>query len=201
MEIDYARGKVNTHGGPQSKLRRVAITGTIGSGKSTVLKIIQDSGRTVISADIVAASVMKDPSIRDQVANEFALNPDWTNSDLSELVFSKPEMRVRLNALIHPVIREQMLQSSAPYCEVPLLFESAAESHYDEVWAVVCDETEILRRLIARYGSQAEAERRIASQLPQPVKATLADRIIRTDRPFQHVESNTLQLVRDFESN
>ena len=115
---------------------RVGLTGGIGSGKSTVLALFRDLGVPIISADDVARKLSTRGSPEfEKILEEFSdtvLGPDGeiNRGKLGSIVFDDEEKRARLEAILHPGIRKEMLRfadkSSAPYCilEIPLLIET-----------------------------------------------------------------------------
>lgn len=176
-------------------MKIIGLTGGIASGKSTVSRILKDLGGIIIDADETAHSVIEPhkPAWKDIVENfgQEILNPDMTiNRDrLGEIVFLDPEQLDRLNHITHPRIMEslkdefQRIKTSSPdaivVLEVPLLYETFMDRMCDEVWVVWVDRETQLKRLIGRNNySEAEAIRRIDSQIPLDEKARRADVVI-----------------------
>jgi dephospho-CoA kinase len=170
---------------------KIAITGGAGTGKSTVARMFQDLGAEVLDADAIAreAVAVGAPAwveLRRLYGPDF-FNPDGTlnRSRLSQLVFADPEARRRLEALVHPLVvqeimtRAQELQSRGAtlvLVEVPLLFETGREAAFDRVIVVAAPEALQIRRLRGR-DRRGEPEIRgiLAAQWP------LADKVARAD--------------------
>jgi len=175
---------------------RIAITGGIAEGKSTVLGWIQDSGWSVHSSDSAARSAFADSSIQLQLAALTGLVPPLLPSDLREAILGSHDVRRAVNRLMHPFIGGQAAESDAVFHEVPLLFEACLQSRYDEVWVVSCGEEEQRRRLIDRYGDPRLVEALIAIQLPTPVKLLFGDRVFRTNSPLDTVRTSLREALR-----
>ena len=105
---------------------------------------------------------------------------------LGRIVFQDPAERHWLEQLIHPIVRDRFNQALTLHAKtpavvlmIPLLFEAGLESLCTEIWLVDCDESQQLKRLIARDGLSPEAaQARIAAQWPLSRKRALADQVI-----------------------
>ncbi len=123
----------------------VAITGGIGSGKSTVSKIISDLGYKVFSADKIYKDLIKDKEFVKSIYNALEIESKDLVFDkdlISNKVFNNKDMLNRLNSVTHPVVMDKMLllskrESGVVFNEVPLLFEGGYERLYDKV-IIVC---------------------------------------------------------------
>jgi dephospho-CoA kinase len=135
-------------------LLRVGLTGGIGSGKSEVARRLAEHGAVLIDADVAAREVVVpgSPGLA-QVAAAFGgdvLRPDGSlnRERLGEIVFAEPALRAKLNAIIHPLVREWMASAeraavrAAPppgpvvVHDVPLLAESRGKAGFDAVIVV-----------------------------------------------------------------
>ena len=161
----------------------IAVTGGIACGKSTVASILRELGATVIDADQIAKSFTEPGGQAAPMILEAFGTLD--RKALASIVFSDQKSRERLNAIVHPLVQQEMerllagLQTPVAVAEIPLLYESGMEDIADEVWAVYADEETQIRRLARRNGlSREEALSRIHSQLPAEEKAKRADHVI-----------------------
>ncbi len=171
----------------------IGLTGGVAAGKSTVARMLEEEhGAEVVDADQLAHQVMakSTPTYRrivEQFGEEF-LRPDGEidRPKLAELVFHEPEKLRQLESLVHPevikLLREQIerfrRQNRTLVVVVPLLFEKGLEGLVDKVWAVVANDEEKVRRLLARGLSKEQAWLRIRAQLPDAEKARRADLVI-----------------------
>lgn len=169
----------------------VGLTGGIGCGKSTVARHFIDLGITCIDADQTARDVVEpgEPALT-AIAQHFGqevIQPDGTldRRRLRELVFAEPSARTWLNNLLHPLIRERMLQqcrqAQGPYCllMVPLLFENHLQSLVQRTLVVDVDEaTQIRRTMLRDNTSEAQVRAIIAAQCPRQQRLDLADDVL-----------------------
>jgi len=173
----------------------VGLTGNIGSGKSTVARILNDFGARVVDTDQIARDVVAPGTIGlNKIIDQFGsavLNPDGTlnRRKMAQIVFGNPEALARLNGIIHPEVRKVLIEIISDYkeqadaallvIEIPLLFETGMNNLVEEVWLVTVDPEIQIKRIMERDNvSIEEAQSRIAAQMPQREKILLADRII-----------------------
>lgn len=179
----------------------MGLTGGIGSGKSTVTRILAELGATTIDADAIVHELQApgQPMLRELAAafGPSILTPDGAldRKGLGAIVFRDEAARARLGEIVHaPVIGEMMRRAKAAVdrgdplvvLDIPLLFEgrvsgrgSGALMHFDVTVCVWVDEATQLARTMARdQCDEGEARRRIAAQLPIDRKRELADHVI-----------------------
>ncbi|UKS55311.1 dephospho-CoA kinase [Exiguobacterium acetylicum] len=174
---------------------RIGLTGSIATGKSTVSSYLKQKGIAVIDADIVAREVVE-PGGRAYDAVKQAFPEAFEQGrlvrpKLGQIIFQDSEKRQQLNQLMHPSIRQQMLDEADAYersgnslvvFDIPLLLEGDWRSLFDRVVVVYCPEDMQLRRLMQRNDlSEAEAYARIHAQLGIEQKKELADDVFFND--------------------
>jgi len=186
-------------------MRLIGLTGGIGSGKSTVARMLADRGAAVVDADLLAREVVEpgQPALA-EIAAEFGpsvLLPDGglDRAALAAVVFADAARRERLNAITHPRVGALMqeriaaaLASAAPLVavDVPLLFEGSRQSLFEGVLLVWVPPDVQLRRLVERGGiAEAEARARIAAQMPIDDKRALATWVIDNSGPLAATEA------------
>ncbi|MGN5149478.1 dephospho-CoA kinase [Aeromonas enteropelogenes] len=169
----------------------VAITGGIGSGKTTVANQFSELGIDVIDADVIAREVVE-PGTPTLAAIAAHFGPDVIASDgrldrrqLRERVFSEPDAKAWLNALLHPLIRSEMQRQCAaarsPYCllVVPLLVENRLAGLADRVLVIDVDEVTQIARTCRRDGVNPEQAKAIlAAQASRDERLAVADDIL-----------------------
>jgi len=171
----------------------IGLTGGIASGKSTVSAMLRDLGLNVLDADKVAREIVE-PGQRayNDIVREFGpqvVAPDGSldRKVLGDLVFSQPELRMRLNQITHPRLWEvfdHRMKEMPPgtrivIWDVALLLETNMDRRVDEVWLVWVDEARQIERLMKRDSlSEAEAESRLRAQMSIGDKMKRADRLI-----------------------
>lgn len=194
------------------KLRKIAITGGLAAGKTSVCEIFRSLGAHVISADAIVHRLLSPTSeFHDKVVG--LLGPDILDEQridrvkVAKKVFRDPVLLRQLEALLHPAVRKEIeleyrhtQQNNPPslfVVEIPLLFESSSEGLFDEVIAVVAPE-EICRARFAEatgYGDE-EFLARSGRQLPASVKAERADFVIVNDDTFAVLKERTKNLYQ-----
>ncbi len=173
---------------------RIALTGGVASGKSTVAQLFVALGAKLIDTDQVARDVVAPGSpVLQKIVERFgteALTTDGTldRARLRQIVFADPAARADLEAIMHPAIRTRVAQLSAsaggPYqmIAVPLLAETRTQGDYDRVLAVDCEPRLQLHRLMVRDGlCEADARRMIDAQADRESRLSIADDVIRND--------------------
>lgn len=169
----------------------IGLTGNIASGKSLVLARLGELGAHTVDADRVVHELQRPgqpvyAAIR-EAFGDGVIAPDGQldRRALSAIVFSDPAALARLEALIHPAVREriegEIERAAAPVVVIDAikLFEGGLAARCDENWVVTCDPNIQLARLIAREGySEVEARRRMDAQQPAALKVAQADVVI-----------------------
>ncbi len=181
----------------------VAITGGIGSGKTTVANQFAALGIEVVDADLIAREVVEPgtPALA-AIASHFGpgILDEQGRLDrraLREQIFSDPAAKSWLNALLHPIIRSEMLRQCAatnsPYCllVVPLLVENRLTGLADRVLVIDVDEATQIERTCRRDGvSLEQAQAILASQ------ASRSERLAMTDDVLDN-QSGTTETIRE----
>ena len=176
------------------KPMRVALTGGIASGKSSVAVLFAQLGVPVIDMDVLARElVAPGTTLLGQLLARFGERvraPDGAldRRALRELVFRDADARRELEALLHPAIRARAAELAAavhaPYLIVviPLLAESGYASDYERVLVVDCDEPLQRLRLAQRDGGSAELiDAALRAQAPRAARLALATEVIDND--------------------
>ncbi len=191
---------------------RLGITGGIGMGKSTAAELLLRLGVEVVDTDVLARELVApgQPAlveIREAFGSRI-LQADGAldRAALADLVFRDPCARIRLEGLLHPRIRNawqerlrEWATSGRPTAAVviPLLFETAAESHFDVVVCLACSPQTQRRRLRARGWSDPQIDGRIGAQLPIERKMEQCQHVIWTEPPPDvHADQWRLILAR-----
>jgi dephospho-CoA kinase len=184
---------------------KVGITGGIGSGKSTLCQLLTAFGASLYDSDSRAKLLMaEDERLHDALCDEFGAecyNDEGLNrSFLASKVFGDEEALRRLNAIVHPAVREDFRRWAAEprseyvILESAILFESGFDSEVDTTIAVLAPLEERLRRTVERDGvSREDVLRRIAHQMSDDELHSRADRTIVNLRR-DYLESDAEQL-------
>lgn len=183
----------------------VAITGGIGSGKTTVANQFSALGIEVVDADLIAREVVEPgtPALTAiAIASHFGpgILDEQGRLDrraLRERIFSDPAAKSWLNALLHPIIRSEMLRQCAaansPYCllVVPLLVENRLTGLADRVLVIDVDEATQIERTCRRDGvNREQAQAILASQASRSERLAMADDVLDN-------QSGTTETIRE----
>lgn len=185
----------------------VALTGGIGSGKTTVANAFSRLGVNVVDADIIARQVVA-PGTPALTAISAHYGTDIINADgslnrrlLRERIFSSPAEKSWLNALLHPLIHQetqrQLAQTSSPYAlwVVPLLVENQLQSKADRVLVIdVAPEIQISRTMERDGVTREHAEHILAAQATREARLAVADDIIDNNGAPDAVASDVARL-------
>lgn len=178
---------LNSAGIMTSKKIKIAVTGSIGSGKSAFADFIKEEGYTVIKADDISKEILaSDASVKEQVIKFFgkeSFNGNEINRKyLADKVFSNPENVMIINSILHPlVIRqindlmgEELKAKDKVFVEAALIYEADMEEMFDFVVLVSADK-ELRYKRKSDELSLIEFEKRDANQIPDEEKKKRAD--------------------------
>jgi dephospho-CoA kinase len=176
---------------------RVGVTGGIGSGKSTICKLLANFGRTVLSADEIAKNLTNsDPEIQSALRETFGetifAHAALNRRALAEIVFNDAKAMEKLNAIVHPkvfTVLEEAIGSLTPSKRLPyvvieaaLIYETRMDDDLDYVIMVTADEnTRIMRVMNRDKVTRDEVRARMKSQMDEKEKIELADFVITND--------------------
>ena len=171
----------------------VALTGGIGSGKSTVGKLFQQLGAVVVDSDQLAREVVERGSsgfeqIVTLFGDEILKNGEINRSLLAEIIFKDPAKRKNLEQITHPLIRKAFADIVAKsgdqaivINQIPLLVESKYEYNFDHVITVSTSEDKRIARLLAKGYTQEQILNRMKSQVSDADREKIADSIIQNN--------------------
>ena len=172
----------------------VALTGGIGSGKSTVGQIFEDLGAVVTDSDQLARNVVERGTTGfDQIVaafgDEVLKNGDLDRAALAEVIFKDPVKRTQLEQITHPLIRrafaeivESAQNDSIVINQIPLLVESKHEYKFDHVITVSATEEVRIQRLLMRGMNLTQIKQRIEAQSTDAQREAISDTVISNDK-------------------
>ncbi|TMF40352.1 MAG: dephospho-CoA kinase [Chloroflexi bacterium] len=196
-------------------MKLIGLTGGAGSGKSTVAEMFRQLGAAIVDADEASHAVYapQTPGF-EAVVSEFGpgylRNGEIDRARLGELVFHDEDARRRLNAIVHPLVREWMAERTVAAADdgkeivvhdVPLLFENALEPMYGDVVLVYTPEKLQVRRLVAgRRMDPDRARAIIAAQLPIEEKRRRAQHVIDNSGSREHTREQVEKIWTELTS-
>lgn len=191
-------------------MRVFGLTGGVGMGKTTVAGLLQERGVPVVDTDDLARQLVQpgQPAL-EEICQTFGANLKDSTGELrrdalAKIVFADATARSKLEAILHPRIRQlwktQLIAwreegRSAAAVVIPLLYETQAESEFDSIICVACSEATQRRRLTQRGWSQEQITQRIAAQLPINEKMLRSTHVVWTEGDLQ---TSAEQLSRIF---
>ena len=180
-------------------MKVIALTGGIGAGKSTVAQFFSELGANVVDADHLArVAIERGSEGFDEVVARFGQsilsNGDINRKALAEIIFSDPDLKRDLEAIIHPRVQKLFAQAvldNEPagnlIYEIPLLVETDAAKKFDFIVTVEADEELRIERLLARGMFISDIKARLANQAPSQARIDIADAVIVNDGDEDHL--------------
>ena len=174
-------------------MKKIGITGGIGSGKTYVASVFQSLGIPIFNADIQAKKLMTSSRkliklVKEEFGNDIYKDSDLNKEKLASIVFSDSDKLQKLNSLVHPIVKEEFnnwyKKQTSPYVikEAAILFESNSHIGLDAVICVSAPLELRIERLLNRDDcSEKEIKKRIENQISQEEKQKLSDYIIVND--------------------
>lgn len=186
-------------------MKKIAITGGIGSGKSAVCKILESLGEFVIYTDKINASLLTEPDYIAKLARIFA---DSVKDGVVDKRAIRQEIsldaakRLQLNELAHSEIARRVrnivdnFNGEEIFCEIPLIVECGMADYFDEIWCVVSDFDVRVRRIQARDNcSKEDAENIINAQLKDDKLTAIANHIVNNNNDLIELRKEVQKLL------
>ena len=183
----------------------IALTGGISTGKSTVCNLFKLHGFLTIDADKIAHRLLDENShkIATMFGEQYVENGKVLRKELGKIIFSNEENKLKLEALLHPLIKEEIIKESRifesqnkPYfVDIPLFFE---KMHYPIPKSLVIYTPKNLQieRLMKRDNiSEEEAKLKISNQMDIEEKRKLADMVIDNSQNLKHLQNEVERII------
>lgn len=197
---------------------KAAITGGIGSGKSTFANFILLKGYPVINVDEVSKEILvSDKEVKLRVQNEFGkesfINGEINKKFLSEIIFSNPQNVIKINSIVHPkviekvniLLPEKLKNSDLVFAEAALIFEAEMEKYFDYVILITADEKLRLKRKVEYDNlSQEQFLKRNENQIPDTEKEKQADFIFENNGSLEDLKKKAdllLNILNELKQN
>lgn len=188
----------------------IALTGSIGVGKTTVAESLRGRGWTVLESDVLARQMVRpgEPAHREirEAFGESVMGPggELDRSKLAQIVFQDERQRRRLEGILHPKIRALWLTEAERAegaghwvaVDVPLLYETQADRHFQNVVTVACSDPTQAARLAQRGWTCEQTESRLRAQLSQQEKMDRADHVIWNEFSKSNMEEQLQRVVK-----
>lgn len=193
-------------------MKWIGLTGGIGSGKSTVAKMLTDAGYTLVDADRIAHEIVEKgtPGLKAVVRGfgpqVLTQGGELDRPKLGRMVFGDPIALQKLESILHPLIRQRVADTQAQlkdqgvviaFYDVPLLFEKNMQEQFAAVVVVDCTPEQQFQRTKKRSPSLTddEIQMRLASQFPLLKKTEQADFVVHNDGNLTQLKVEVEQLI------
>jgi len=188
---------------------RVALTGGIGSGKSTVSEILEELGAYVIDSDQLARDVIERgspgyESVLASFGDEILVDGEIDRNKLGSIVFKDPASRLKLESIIHPLVRDaaeklarNLPAGSVVINQIPLLVETDGAKRFDYVITVSADEELRRSRLIERGMKDYEITHRLAAQVNDAARENVAHFVLTNNGTIDDLRRDVEALWRN----
>jgi dephospho-CoA kinase len=192
------------------KKLKVAVTGNIGSGKSSFCKFLEDMSYSVIWADEIAKGLMNsDPKIKTEIIKHFG-NSAYTKEGLNrtyiaEKVFSDAANLEKINSIVHPAVIKKVIKlmdeclknENLVFHEAALIYEANFENMFDIIILITADYgIRMERKKVNNNLSEEEFSKRESNQIPQEEKAKQADFVFINNGTLQELQSKAEFLIK-----
>jgi len=187
----------------------VALTGGIGSGKSAVAEFLEECGAVIIDSDQLARDVIERgtegfEAVLAAFGDTVLTDGEIDRSTLAEIVFHDEDQRKKLEAIIHPLVREaaeslmkKLPSDSVVINQIPLLVETNGAKRFDYIITVSASEDLRRQRLLQKGLKDYEITKRMQAQVNDAAREEIADSIIRNEGSLEDLE----RIVEDLWNN
>lgn len=192
----------------------VGLTGGIGSGKSTVARMLAERGAVLLDADVFSREALEPGTDAHagvvRLFGRDVLRPDGRldRAKIGQLVFTDEALRSKLERIVHPEVHrrsrdaiEALRETDAVVVyDAALIYETGRQGEFDVMVVVTAPEDRRVARLVAKGMSEEDARRRMAAQLPLAEKAAVADVVLDNSGSAEELERQVDGLWRHLEA-
>lgn len=192
------------------RLKKVAVTGSIASGKSSVSQIFRELGAYVVSADNIVHHLLDHDSqlikqLESLLGSGILNEGKISRRAIAKKIFKDTDLRKQVEALIHPLVRKEVLRALQEaetkgtvrlfVAEIPLFFESGLETMFDLSIAVTAPRELRLRRFLEKTSlTEEEFNERESVQLPEEEKAKRSSFVIENNKSLSDLREEVIKL-------
>lgn len=191
-------------------MKKIAITGSVATGKSTVLNILKKMGFSTFSCDEVVKKLYEKAYIQNKILETLGKeilgeNGKIDKKKILEKIIEDPLFKKKLEKIFHPLVKKALLnfikkeekKEKIIFAEVPLLFEVGWEDLFDEIWVISCDEN-LQKKRIAKKGLKEWGEKLLSLQIPLKEKEKKAHRVIYSDKSLKDLEEEIKEILKKY---
>lgn len=193
-------------------IKKIAITGSIASGKSTLLRLIQKLGYPTLSCDEIVHKLYSQKEVQREIISlggEELYNKKTHTINRSELlkkILKEPDFKKRLEDFLHPLVWKEIeaffktteaKNFKISFVEVPLLYEVEWENKFDEVWVIFATPETQKKRIKEKPYSHLFLEL-LKTQLPLELKIRRANRVFSSEKSLQELEEELKHILKNY---
>jgi len=177
----------------------LGITGGIGTGKTTVLKLLEKKGFNSLEADKIAKKEMQ--GIKEELKEKFDVvtKQGIDFKKLAKIVFNDRKKLIELNELVHPLVKKKLEQEvkgrKLTAIEIPLLYETGMQGLCDKVLVVYCKREKMIERKEKQGMEKKEMEKRMQNQFTVKEKKNKADYLIENNGTLNELQEKITELT------
>lgn len=184
-------------------MKAIALTGSIGSGKSLVLKFVRSARVPTIDCDALVSKMYREKAVQKKLKQLFGTAG---RKEIASIAFSSPSKRRKLENLLHPLVWKQVKGKLSSFgkqgkliavVDVPLLFEAKWQKRFNSVIFVKASKKTCIQRLAKRGFSRKESLQRWNAQLPQKKKVKRSDYVIDNSGSLARTRKRVRQLLSE----
>jgi len=188
-------------------MRLIALTGSLCSGKSTVLRFFKQKGIAVIDCDAIVSELYKRKAVQKKLLQVFGT---FKKNKISAIVFPSPKKRKKLEGILHPLVWKEIETSIKKFkkkkenfviVDVPLLFEAKWQNRFDAVIVVKTSKRQCMQRAIKKGMNKKEFLLRYAAQIPIGKKIKRAHCLIDNSGSLRATRKQVKQLIKGIMPN
>ena len=183
----------------------IALTGGISTGKSTVCNLFKLHGFLTIDADVIAHKLLDENSskVASMFGNQYVQDNKVLRKELGKIIFSNEENKLKLEALLHPLIKEEIIKESRifeeqnkPYfVDIPLFFEKMNYPISKSLVIYTPKELQIQRPMKRDNIDENEAKLKISNQMDIEEKRKLANMVIDNSKDLKHLQAEVERII------
>jgi dephospho-CoA kinase len=181
-----------------AKARLIGLTGSFGSGKSTVLALLKKRGAAVFDSDKTVHELLKTAVVRKKILKTFGT---LDSKQLATIIFKSAAQRRKIERLLHPLVEKRMrekfktVRGKPLVCDVPLLFEAGWEKKFDTIIYVDAPLKKRVTRLRQRGFTRRDVDVRSKAQWPVSKKKGKADIVVQNDGSLADLKKKINDLI------
>lgn len=177
----------------------IGITGSFGSGKTTIANMFSKYGFKVINVDKLYRGIYnKNTPLKNKIKKEFGTT---NKTQLKKIVFNNSAKLRKLNSITHPIIIDSIkkeikkIKNKKIIIDAPLLLETKLKNHVDKIIVVKCNKKDQIKRILNKKYSKKEIENIIKSQMPLKQKIKKADFVVDNGKNLSETKKQVSSIV------